>query len=68
MPNVAWRAQLLGWKCLYTPLARAYHVRSVLPVNRRSVSSAVNMHSVKKSLAAPYQKYDWAALPPLLVR
>lgn len=45
--DVAWRAQLLGWKCLYTPRAVAHHVRSVLPSNRRTVSAAVNMHSVK---------------------
>ncbi len=45
--DVAWRAQLLGWKCLYTPLAVAYHVRSVVPSNRRSLPSAINMHSVK---------------------
>jgi len=45
--DVAWRAQLLGWKCLYTPLARGYHVRSVLPGNRRALPSAINMHSVK---------------------
>jgi GT2 family glycosyltransferase len=45
--DVAWRAQLLGWKCLYTPLAIAYHVRSVLPSNRNSVPAVLNMHSVK---------------------
>lgn len=45
--DLAWRAQLLGWKCLYLPEAVAYHVRHVLPSNRRSVSSAINMHSVK---------------------
>lgn len=45
--DVAWRAQLLGWKCVYTPNATAYHVRSVRPENRQSVSSLINMHSVK---------------------
>jgi len=45
--DLAWRAQLLGWQCLYVPEAVAYHVRHVLPSNRRSVSSAINMHSVK---------------------
>lgn len=45
--DVAWRAQLLGWKCIYTPRALAYHVRSVLPQNRRSVAPLLNMHSVK---------------------
>ena len=45
--DVAWRAQLLGWKCLYTPLAVAYHVRSVVPENRASLPAVINMHSVK---------------------
>ena len=45
--DVAWRAQLLGWRCLYTPAAVAYHVRSVVPGDRRAVPAAVNMHSVK---------------------
>ena len=45
--DVAWRAQLLGWKCLYTPYSIAYHVRSVLPSNRSSVAPILNMHSVK---------------------
>jgi GT2 family glycosyltransferase len=45
--DVAWRAQLLGWRCIYTPSAVAYHVRTVSPENRRSVSPAINMHSVK---------------------
>ncbi len=45
--DVAWRAQLLGWKCLYTPAAVAYHVRNVLPSNRRAQPALINMHSVK---------------------
>lgn len=45
--DVAWRAQLLGWKCLYLPDAVAWHVRSVLPTNRAELSAAINMHSVK---------------------
>ncbi len=45
--DLAWRAQLLGWRCLYVPEAVAYHVRHVLPTNRRRVSAAINMHSVK---------------------
>ena len=45
--DVAWRAQLLGWHCLYTPYAAAYHVRSVGPGNRRAVPPNLNMHSVK---------------------
>jgi GT2 family glycosyltransferase len=45
--DVAWRAQLLGWTCIYTPHARGYHVRKVLPGNRRALPSDINMHSVK---------------------
>jgi GT2 family glycosyltransferase len=45
--DVAWRAQLLGWRCMYTPYARGYHVRSVLPGNRGALPAVINMHSVK---------------------
>jgi GT2 family glycosyltransferase len=45
--DVAWRAQLLGWRCIYTPAATAWHVRTATPGNRRSVPAVVNMHSVK---------------------
>ncbi len=45
--DVAWRAQLMGWRCIYTPHARGYHVRNVLPGNRRALPAAINMHSVK---------------------
>ncbi len=45
--DVAWRSQLFGWRCIYTPLARGYHVRSVLPGNRRALPPEINMHSVK---------------------
>ncbi|MCZ2074570.1 MAG: glycosyltransferase family 2 protein [Bryobacteraceae bacterium] len=45
--DIAWRAQLLGWKCLYTPHARGYHVRTVLPGKRRALPREINMHSVK---------------------
>ena len=45
--DVAWRAQLMGWRCLYVPYARGYHVRKVLPGNRRALPPEINMHSVK---------------------
>jgi hypothetical protein len=37
----------MGWRCIYTPHARGYHVRNVLPGNRRALPPAINMHSVK---------------------
>ncbi|MGH9460318.1 MAG: glycosyltransferase family 2 protein [Vicinamibacteria bacterium] len=45
--DLAWRAQLLGWRALYTPRAIARHERRVLPERRRSLPATVNMHSVK---------------------
>jgi GT2 family glycosyltransferase len=45
--DVAWRAQLLGWRCLYTPSAVGHHVRTVTPANRGSLPAFINMHSVK---------------------
>ena len=45
--DVSWRAQLLGWRCIYTPYAIAYHVRTVFEHNRQHLSPTVNLHSTK---------------------
>ena len=45
--DVAWRALLQGWRCVYAPPAVSYHVRSMVPGKRRSTPRAINMHSVK---------------------
>src|SRR5689334_14631922 len=45
--DVAWRAQLLGWRCIYAPAAVGWHVRSVVPGERRTITPTINMHSVK---------------------
>lgn len=45
--DLAWRARLLGWNCLYAPEAAAYHVRRVAAGNRHEVPAVINMHSVK---------------------
>src|SRR5579872_6327935 len=45
--DVAWRAQLFGWRCIYTPGAVAHHVRTATPENRRTLPALINMHSVK---------------------
>jgi GT2 family glycosyltransferase len=38
--DLAWRAQLLGWRCAYEPSARAWHVRSYGPSTRHAVPAA----------------------------
>lgn len=45
--DLAWRAQLQGWRCLYVPDAEAHHVRRVTPEVRRHLPPVLNMHSVK---------------------
>jgi len=67
--DVAWRAQLMGWKCIYTPHARGYHVRKVLPGNRRALPPVINMHSVKnrflmrlKNMTGDLYKRNWFSI------
>lgn len=67
--DVAWRAQLMGWQCMYTPHARGYHVRSVLPGNRRALPAAINMHSVKnrflmrmKNMTGDLYRRNWLSI------
>jgi GT2 family glycosyltransferase len=67
--DVAWRAQLLGWRCIYTPHARGYHVRKVLPGNRRALPPGINMHSVKnrflmrlKNMTGDLYKRNWLSI------
>ena len=45
--DLAWRAQVMGWKCLYTPAAVAWHVRRVTPERRADLPLVINWHSVK---------------------
>ena len=45
--DLAWRAQVMGWKCLYTPTAVAWHVRRVTPERRADLPLVINWHSVK---------------------
>ena len=45
--DLAWRAQLQGWKAVYEPRAVALHCRHVLPRRRRQLSALINYHSLK---------------------
>ncbi|MEO7143716.1 MAG: glycosyltransferase family 2 protein [Bryobacteraceae bacterium] len=67
--DVAWRGQLLGWRCIYTPHSRGYHVRNVLPGNRRALPPAINMHSVKnrflmrmKNMTGDLYRRNWVSI------
>ncbi len=67
--DVAWRAQLMGWQCLYAPYARGYHVRKVLPGKRRALPPEINMHSVKnrfllriKNISGDLYRRNWFSI------
>jgi GT2 family glycosyltransferase len=45
--DVAWRGRLLGWRALSVPAAVGWHVRTVTPGARRTLSPVINMHGVK---------------------
>jgi GT2 family glycosyltransferase len=64
--DVAWRAQLLGWRCLYVPSAEGYHVRRVVPDRRKSTPAILRMHSVKnrflmrlKNMTSSLYRHCW---------
>ena len=81
--DLAWRAQWMGWCCLYVPEAVGFHVRKVLPERRAALSQEINMHSFKNRFllriknmdAGTYLRYflpitlrDLGALAYVLVR
>jgi GT2 family glycosyltransferase len=45
--DLAWRAQLLGWNCVYVPDAVARHGRRVTPERRSTLPAAINYYSVR---------------------
>jgi GT2 family glycosyltransferase len=70
--DLAWRGQLLGWRCLYVPTAVARHRRHVAPGRRRMLTAEINRNSVrnrwqmmlKNELMAGWRR-DW---PHILYR
>jgi GT2 family glycosyltransferase len=45
--DLAWRAQLRRWRCLYVPRAQALHGRRVTPERRASLPADINRYSVR---------------------
>ena len=56
--DLAWRAQWLGWRCLYVPQATGYHARSVLPERRAKLPAQINMHSLKNRFLMRVKNMD----------
>jgi GT2 family glycosyltransferase len=58
--DLAWRAQLRGWKALYEPGATGGHIRQVFPRGRRQMNPVVNYHSVKNRFLMRRKNMDSA--------
>ena len=56
--DLAWRAQWLGWRCLYVSEARGFHVWRVLPERRASLPADINMHSFKNRFLMRVKNMD----------
>lgn len=56
--DLAWRAQWMGWSCLYVPEAVGSHVRRVLPERRAALSKEINMHSFKNRFLLRIKNMD----------
>jgi len=56
--DLAWRAQWMGWRCLYVPEAKGYHERRVLPERRATLPDAINMHSFKNRFLLRIKNMD----------
>ena len=57
--DLAWRAQLMGWNCLYTPRAVAWHVRRVTPERRGQLPTEINWHSIKNRFLMRAKNISW---------
>jgi len=70
--DLAWRAQLKGWKAVYEPQARAFHCRHVLPSRRRKLSARINYHSLKNRYLMRMKNLDptvrWHCFPYMWFR
>jgi GT2 family glycosyltransferase len=70
--DLAWRAQLRGWKAVYEPGAVAHHVRRVLPSRRGGLPEAINSHSVKNRFLMRWKNMDsavrWKCFPAMWFR
>jgi len=56
--DLAWRAQLLGWRCLFVPAAVARHVRRVTPERRGDLPPELNRYSVRNRFLLRLKNQD----------
>ncbi|MFB3068775.1 MAG: glycosyltransferase, partial [Acidobacteriota bacterium] len=58
--DLAWRAQLRGWRAVYEPRGEALHCRRVLPRGRKQLPPLINYHSLKNRYLMRMKNLDSA--------
>jgi GT2 family glycosyltransferase len=58
--DLAWRAELFGWKCLYEPEAVGYHKRVVVPEKRSQLPTELNRLGVRNRFLLQLNNYSVA--------
>lgn len=56
--DLSWRAGRMGWRCVYTPTARATHVRVVTPERRAKLPELLNRLSVRNRFLLQFNNWD----------
>lgn len=65
--DLAWRAVLFGWKCLFVPSAIGYHKRVVLPERRKQLPAEINSWSVRNRFLLQINNYSFNRWPEALL-
>jgi len=60
--DLAWRARLMGWRCLYEPRAVAWHMRFYSPTTRSSLPEAHRRLQFRNRLLMMAKNDSWADL------
>jgi GT2 family glycosyltransferase len=60
--DLAWRARLLGWRCMYEPRAVAWHVRFYSPTTRSGLPEAHRRLQFRNRLLMMAKNDSWADL------
>ena len=60
--DLAWRARLLGWRCMYEPRAVAWHMRFYSPTTRDSLPEAHRRLQFRNRLLMIAKNDSWADL------
>jgi GT2 family glycosyltransferase len=58
--DLAWRARLLGWRCMYEPRALAWHVRCYSPSTRSGMPEAHRRLQFRNRLLMMAKNDSWA--------